>query len=87
MILYFPPKATAGFANLEVKTPSRLPCPPANNMAIISFFIIKNHPFVTYMYIIPFPFINEKDFSTKKVKILLLFYINCTIFLSQSYCF
>ena len=39
-MLYFPPKDTAGFATSEVKTPRRLPCPPANNMAIISF---RNH--------------------------------------------
>ena len=31
---------TAGFATLDVRTPRRLPCPPANNMAIISFLIM-----------------------------------------------
>ena len=40
MILYFPPNATAGFANLEVSTPRRLPYRPAKSIAIISFFII-----------------------------------------------
>lgn len=39
MILYFPPNVTAGFATPEVKTPRRLPCPPAKSMAIISFLI------------------------------------------------
>ena len=38
IILYFPPKETAGFATFCVNTPRRLPCPPANSIAIISFF-------------------------------------------------
>ena len=29
-------------ATLDVKTPRRLPCPPANSMAIISFLIISS---------------------------------------------
>lgn len=37
MILYLPPNDTAGFATFCVKTPRRLPCPPANSIAIISF--------------------------------------------------
>ena len=39
---YLPPNATAGFATLDVRTPRRLPCPPANSMAIISFLIISS---------------------------------------------
>ena len=38
MIRYFPPYATAGFANLLVSTPSLLPCPPAKIMATVSCF-------------------------------------------------
>ena len=40
IILYLPPNATAGFATLAVRTPSLLPCPPANSIAIISFLIM-----------------------------------------------
>src|SRR5574344_1811188 len=40
IIRYLPPNATAGLATLEVRTPNLLPCPPANNMAIISFLIM-----------------------------------------------
>ena len=42
IILYFPPNATAGFARFDVRTPRRLPCPPARSIAIISFLIIKS---------------------------------------------
>ncbi len=49
MMRYFPPNATAGFAILDVSTPSRLPCPPARSMAIISFFtIVVTSVFVRY---------------------------------------
>ena len=41
IILYFPPNATAGFATFAVKTPRRLPCPPAHSIAIISFLIMS----------------------------------------------
>ena len=35
IILYFPPKATAGFATFDVRTPNRLPCPPAKSMELL----------------------------------------------------
>jgi hypothetical protein len=46
MILYFPPKDTAGLAIFDVRIPSLLPWPPANSMAIISFLTIMLPPLV-----------------------------------------
>ena len=54
MILYFPPKDTAGFATFWVKTPRRLPCPPAKSMAIISFLITLS-PLAVYFYVVQWP--------------------------------
>ncbi len=56
MILYFPPKETAGFATFAVRQPSLLPCPPARSIAIILFFTFipprGNRPFfVSFNYI------------------------------------
>ena len=44
MILYLPPKGTAGFATTLVSKPSRLPCPPASNMAMHRFFLMSSIP-------------------------------------------
>ena len=40
IILYFPPKCTAGFATFAVKASRRVPRPPAKIIATISFPII-----------------------------------------------
>jgi hypothetical protein len=39
IIRYFPPYRTAGFATSRVRTPNRLPSPPASIKATISFAI------------------------------------------------
>ncbi len=44
IILYLPPNETAGFATSAVRTPSLEPCPPASNIAIISFLITLSPP-------------------------------------------
>ena len=49
IILYLPPKATAGLATLAVRTPNRLPWPPASNIAIISFLIMSS-PLLSNFY-------------------------------------
>jgi hypothetical protein len=41
IILYFPPKGTAGLAIVLVNFPKREPWPPAKIIAIISFFIFS----------------------------------------------
>src|SRR5699024_11218793 len=41
LIRYFPPKGTAGLAIFFVRTPNRVPCPPAKITAIISCFLIQ----------------------------------------------
>ncbi|MNI31064.1 hypothetical protein D3C73_849340 [compost metagenome] len=48
MILYCPPKGTAGLAMVEVKGASLRPSPPASSMAIHSFLLIcyPSHFFV-----------------------------------------
>lgn len=40
IIRYFAPKDTAGFATLLVSAYRRVPCPPANSIAIHFFFFI-----------------------------------------------
>jgi hypothetical protein len=37
---YFAPKGTAGLATLVVKTPKRVPCPPARSIAMQSFLLL-----------------------------------------------
>jgi hypothetical protein len=49
IILYFPPKETAGLAILAVNTPNLLPWPPARSMAIISFFIMLHLVEIEYV--------------------------------------
>ena len=46
IILYFPPKGTAGLAISFVNTCNLVPCPPASSIATTSFFrAIKLTPF------------------------------------------
>ena len=72
MILYLPPNATAGLATFAVRTPSLLPCPPANSIAIISFFIMSS------------PLLSNSGFFiiTYYIHIVNIFYKNISVYLS-----